>query len=150
MATSSTIPDVLDYLQEQLSRRSGLVGVQVVSVPLPINDAQLESIQLDSVEAVSDWASFGNQRRSESYDITGVIYLEKPGAGETAGRAARNRAYELKAEIEAFLVNDHRLGGLVASARYAGDFTEQGGSPNGARVCRITFTIHVETQLTKS
>lgn len=150
MATSSTIPDVLDALQSGLSARSGLVGVQVVSGPLPAGDTQPESIQLDGVDGFSDWAAFGNLRRNESYDVVGMIYIEKPGAGETIIRSARDRAFEILKEIESYLIENHKLGGLVAAARPADFAIDQGASPSGARVCRITFTIHVENQLTRS
>lgn len=150
MATTSSIPDVLDTLQTALSARSGLVGVQVVSGPLPAGDTQPESIQLDGTDGFVEWGSFGNLRRQEEYEIIGLVYIEKPGAGEDVIRSARDRAFEILGEIESYLTANHKLGGIVAASRISSIAFDQGASPSGARVARITFTVEIRNTLTKS
>jgi len=148
LTTTSTIPNLLNTLQERLAARSGLAGVQIVSAPLGPQSTALESIQFGGVvESEQTVASLGNRRRTESYQVHGIIWIAKSGAGEQTIRAARDRAYELFAELEDELRADHTVGGTVIRGEIGENALDQGLSEQGARVARITYILNIETQL---
>lgn len=149
------MPIVFDAMQEALSARAGLAGVQVVSGPVGPQDTRPEAVLLIRALPSADEAhTEGNYSRSEDYTIDGIIWATKPGADELAIRDVRDRAFELLAEVEAYLRTDAgmQLSDQIAPSQIT--FCEmsrkgfdQGIHTSGGRWVQIDFGIRVQALL---
>lgn len=121
MAITSRLAAVKSALVDLWVLRAGLAGVQIASADLGNANYATESIMLvgqDDIE--QEWVHVGRLSRDERLTLTGAIYVMKPGAGEAVIRAARDRGFELMAEIEKSFVETQAassIGGLVKAAR---------------------------------
>lgn len=151
--TTSKIAAVEDALVAALKLRPGLAGVQVDIGPLGDENAR-EHIQIGvgvgaSVSVQQEWGALGNRQRDESGVIHGEIYVKKPGAGASAIRAARDRAWELLAEVEEQLRDDYRIGGLVYLSGMQASEETRGMDP-GNRISILHFSIEYRARLPRS
>jgi hypothetical protein len=155
MATSA-VDDAMNALQTQLAARPGLAGVTVASGDLDA-DTPREAIILGGVfEWEQEWATIGNLRKDEDFGVETVVWIVKPGAGETVIRAARDRAVAIVAEIETYLrlstvhgdaVDGITLQGVVRSAEWRPTSLRQGPYPDGGRWCQVTGVIGIKARL---
>ncbi len=142
MASTCTIPLALDTITAGLKLRTGLIGVKVFSGPVTQDDAGLECIAFGDVHGTEDPEAMVGERE-EDYVIEGTLLAVKSGAGETVIKAARDRAFAIYAEIEAYLNDDNTLGGRVLDAEPARvPDVEQVIQPEG-RECYLDFGIRV-------
>lgn len=152
--TTSKVADIEDALITQLQAREGLEGVQVDIGPLGDQSARGEYIQLGvgiggGVSVQQVWGALGNRRRDETGTIRGEIYVERPGAGAAVIRAARDRAWELLAEVEAQLREDPKINNLARVAAMQASEETRGIGP-GNRQSVIQFTIEYEATLPRT
>ena len=124
--------------------------VQVASGYLGEDSSQKESIQLTGAgSADQEWGALGNRRREETYVLQGLIWALAPGKNEKAIKAARDRAFELLAEVEDFLRTDPTIDNTVKVSHLTAYPFEQGANVNG-RYCQIDFEITCEKSLRSS
>lgn len=155
MATqTSTVPAYLDALQAALEARhiAATQGGEIVVTTAPSGaPVPLETIQFFGTNGDQAWAALGNRRRKETYTIRGGIYIQKAGYGEATAKAARNRAYDLLAELEDCLRLDPGVGLTVRQSELLTADLDQGiaeGSENeAARYATIALTIGVAVEL---
>lgn len=132
-------------LRDSLRLRLG--QVKVFSAPAG-DDRVAECVQLFRVEATHEPASLGNYSRDEDYTIFGGIWITKPGAGEDKAVEARDRAYELLADVEDVLVEDPYLGGRLLWMLFrSGNLVQRAG--DGNRQADLDFEISVKARLTR-
>lgn len=148
---TTTVGPFLDALAENLRGRPGLDGVNVFTGWVG-DQGGLRSIQFESIEATGQWGLIGNRRIFESYDISGFIWFQQPGADEDVIKSARDGAEAIFNE----LIQQLRTGGGqdaagVRSTSHVREFHEENAvAGNGDRVCRLTFIIAVEADLIAS
>lgn len=153
MATvTSSIPDAMDAFVAGMLLRANIISakVEVASGYLGDKSNRQESIQLtDAPSAVQSWGMLGNRRRDEEYTLAGLIWVMKPGQMEPVIKAARDRAFELLAEIEDFLRLDPTIGGTTKVSELSAYPFEQGANGDG-RYCQIDFEISCKKDLRSS
>lgn len=149
MATT-TVPAFLDALKTALEARAGLVGVTIATCPLA--EEAIESIEFGyRITGTQGWAAMGQRRREDNYVITGIVWIAKDGGGETAQAAAkeaRDRVYELFAELEAQLRDTPWLTNIVAglgAQLTRVDFDQW--YDDAKRIARMTFEISVSGRI---
>jgi hypothetical protein len=112
---SSTLPSLLDKLRTQLVARGGLAGVTVTTVPVGPEDTSREHITFTRADQTEHWDAM--QRRGEEYTVEGMIIIQKPGAGNAAGKAAYDRAFALLEEVRSQLATDPTVNSAVLDCR---------------------------------
>lgn len=150
MAGTTTIPDVFDALQTLLTARAGLAGVEVISGPVSVSDVKPESIILGNVPSMSVTGKIGNQHWDERYDLIGVVWVEKPGAGEVVIRAARKRAWEIYDELGFLLFADKSLGLARVQVMPMESTFDQGVAATGNRYASVQFTLEVNAHISRT
>lgn len=146
---TSQLHDVKVAIADALAARPGLADVAIFTA-YPGDDAPHEFIALlGRARSLQGWASSGNRRRQEDLSLPGVVFVLKPGGGESVIREARARAYELYGELEAYFVEDPSLGGVVLQVQQSEHNTIEGVEPSG-RFCEIQFVISTMNRLTRS
>lgn len=147
MATvTSAVGKLLDALVDALMARPGLVGVQVTSGWVGGDTDARETIQLTGARSDQRWGALGNRRREEDISVEGVVFVVSPGKGESAIRAARNRALGLLAEIEDALRTDPTVALAVKAAQLSSVQLDQGATTAG-RWCQIDIVIDATADL---
>jgi hypothetical protein len=150
MAATTRIHVLKNAIVDGLSLRSGLAGVQITSAFIGDQLDARESIQLAlNDEITGDWAQVGKFSRNETITVTGIVTVDRPGAGETVIRECRQRAAELMAEIESFVVADPSIGAVVLQAKVRPTMLAEGFSPEG-RWALLRFEIEAFSRLTTS
>ena len=112
---SSTLPSLLDKLRTQLVARGGLAGVTVTTVPVGPEDTAREHITFTGGQGPEAWDAM--QKRGETYTVDGRIIIQKPGAGNAAGKAAYDRAFALLDEVRSQLGTDPTVNSAVLDCR---------------------------------
>lgn len=145
MVATSAVHSFMSSLVDLLLAEPALAGVQVTSGHLGADSAP-ESLQLVSTPADQEWGALGKLRREERFRVQAIAWVSKPGANEAVIRAARARAFELLAEVEALLRTDPTVNGVVRVAALVSYELDQGASPQG-RWCQIDFEIEANRSL---
>jgi hypothetical protein len=100
-AVTSSVPSFFDALRSALAARPSLSGVQVSSAPMGDSTDDEEFIRLLGADGSQEFLTMGvSGARQEDYTATAEIQATAMGYGETAAKAARDRAYVLLAEVE--------------------------------------------------
>lgn len=149
---TSSAPAAMDAFVEGMLARENVATwkLQVSSGYLGEDSSQKESIQLTHVSnANQEWGALGNRRREEEYTIHGFAWALAAGKNEPAIKAARDRAFELLAEVEDFLRLDPTIGNTVKVAHLTAFPFDQNANVNG-RYCQIDFEITCEKSLRSS
>lgn len=153
MATvTSVIHDTMSAFVDGMLARANIIsaGVQVSSGYLGADSAAKESIQLTDVSpATQVWGMLGNRRRNEEFTLNGIVWVQKPGKNEAGIRLARDRAFELLAEIEDYLRVDPTITNNVMVSELSAYPVEQGAN-EGNRWCQIDFEITCKKDLRSS
>lgn len=153
MATvTSSIPDAMDAFVSGMLLRANIASakVQVTSGYMGEDSERKESIQLTDVSSATQaWGMLGNRRRDEEYTINGLVWAMVAGKNETVIKAARDRAFELLAEIEDFLRLDPTIGATTKVSELSAYPFEQGANADG-RYCQIDFAILCKQDLRSS
>lgn len=137
---TSAVHAWLNAFADALAARANLAGV-LITTGYVADVGRLEAIQIgDTIEGEQEWSLLGNRRRKEQFRINGIIWVSKPGKGETVIRAARERAFVLLAEIE----DELRLRPTVSATNKLSALTrytvDQGASTDG-RWAQIDFEV---------
>jgi hypothetical protein len=140
MSTSS-IPTVLDELRTKLMAVTALAGVTVSTAPLGTEDPP-EAIVFSDVSLSEELLAMGTTRR-ETYTIDGMVYIQKPGAGEMAIKAARDRAFAILAEVETYLTDNPTINSKCLDSDLKSVKLTQAVAPN-IRIAFIEFGIKVD------
>jgi hypothetical protein len=142
----STVPAVKTGLRAWLRALPGLAGVSVYGAP-QVALGNRETIILGEVTApqshdVQDWGP-----KSERPTLTGWVIVTRPGSGDAAEDAARDRAYALFGVIETALDADPSAGGVIPGPG-KGELTETGLTENpaddegaAARQAQVRFVL---------
>lgn len=139
--STSTIPAVLDELRTQLTAVSALSGVTISTARLGTEDPP-EAIVFADVSMSEELMAMGQMRR-ETYTIDGMIYIQKPGANETAIKAARDRAFALFAAVETYLSDNPTINSKCLDSDIKAVKLTQAVAPN-IRIAFIEFAIEVD------
>jgi hypothetical protein len=152
---TSSIPDAMDAFVAGMMLRPNIAtaiadGLKVASGYLGEESGRKESIELTHVQTATQvWGMIGNRRREEEYRISGLVWATVGGKNEPIIKAARDRAFELLAEIEDFLRVDPTIGGTTKVSEVAAYPFDQGVTPDG-RYCQIDFEILCKKSLRSS
>ena len=134
-----TFHSLLDALKTELDARSGLSGVTVSTVPLG-TDTPRQAITFDRVSQTDEPNTMG-PTAVETYVLSGRIYVEKAGQGNTVGKAARDAAVSYLEELRDELLGDPTVGGTVEDCRLMSFDYESGVTDPPGRYCEITFDL---------
>jgi hypothetical protein len=149
---TSSIPDVFDFLEDELLALPALTGVQLLSAPPSVKEAAYpEGIYLGRVPLSLDRAAVeGNVTRAEEYSIEAAVFVQQPGAGREVIRTVRRRAFELVAAVEEFMRSPEGFtcGGAVLFAEVAGKGLEQ-GLDEANRAVVVPFQIRIQARLAR-
>lgn len=155
MGTVSTLPAFLDAFRAKLLLRSELAGVNIYTGPVDDLSIGEEALvfAVDETEGELEYKTLPHAEAFESYDVEGRIWIVVAGAGETAIKAARDRAFVLFAEVASELKADNvstagtvtALG--VSDARIT-EWTLKQIVVDGGRDARITFNVEVRAEFT--
>lgn len=148
MATvTSSIPAAMDAFVAGMVARPALDGVQVASGYLGADSDFKQSIQLTGASRAEQvWGMLGNRRRDEEYSLDGLIWVMVAGKNEAVIKLARDRAFELLAEIEDFLRDDPTLADTTLVSQLGAYPFEQGANAEG-RWCQVDFAINCKKDL---
>src|SRR5215216_1530918 len=124
----STVPAVKPGLRDWLRTLTGLRpadGVYVSGVALDPDTVTGDTIMLASVLAPQTTPVMYPDIREETATLTGYCLAVRPGSGDLAEDAARDRAYALLAVLENALEADPSAGGVIPGP-LKGSLTEEG------------------------
>ena len=151
MTIASSVPAVINAVLATIT--TALAG-QVASSGQPVSvfDGELGTFVADEflcIQGVSggrqSWATIGKTRRTESYDIDGLVRVY---IGNDDQAYCRTRAYALLAFVETALDNDPSVGGVVnGSVQISPVALRMGVTDVGGRAAELEFTLAVVTQL---
>ena len=149
MATASSLGAFLDALRDALGERHGLTGVRVFTGPVGEKDIGAENIVLAGEETGvdQDYPTVPQRESFESYDVVGSIWIVKQGGGESAIKAARDRALEILTEVQSECIANDTMTGTVRDVLLV-SFTMTQFALDAARDCRIAFTLRVQAHYT--
>lgn len=136
---------IMNALADALAARAGLDSVQVATAPLG-KDTAREAIVLADGRASQEWGSIGAKSRDEELTIAGLVWVTRPGAGETVIRETRARAFALLAEIETHLREDPTALGSLKWYEFTSYTLDQGANDLG-RWVQIDFEIVAKGRL---
>jgi hypothetical protein len=149
MATASSLGVFLVAVRDALSARPGLAGVRIFTGPVGEKDIGQENIvfAVESIDVAQDFPTAGQREAFESYPVEGRIWIVKPGSGENAIEAARERALEILGEVQSECSANMTMDGSVRSLLLTSYSLTQ--LPlDAARDCRVSFTIEVKANFT--
>ncbi len=135
---TSTIPGLLDTFASDLRKKSDLSGVGVYSGPMAENAPELDTIIFFGAEVDNLRTGLGASSEFEEYEISGYVHARRAGAGETAIKTARDRAFTLFAVLAEYVADDTSH----IDTRLTLDRVKQGVDPEG-RWTALEFTVHV-------
>jgi hypothetical protein len=148
----STVPTVKPGLRNWLRTRTGLTpadGVTVRGRAINPGEETNAMVILTRVIAPQAFAVMA-ATKEETPTLTGYVLAKKPGTGDDAEDAARNRAYELFGFIETALRTDPTAGGVVAGPGMAevteGDLEEGPGDEEGSGTCKAQVRFLIRWQ----
>jgi hypothetical protein len=139
--STSVLGTTLDAIVDGLNARPNLSTVNVFSGAVSMEEAGLECVALGSAELEESPSAMGGNRLEE-WKVYGELLALAAWQGdtETTIRHARDRAFELFAEVESY-INDTYTGSLPDVAVTAGKIDTTFG-PDG-RYCTLGFTLTV-------
>jgi hypothetical protein len=151
MAATSSVPGFFDNLKTLLELRPGVIGPPRVTVstgdlgtetpPLAIiiwgATAPREHVGLRGPQGIS---------QDETVVVTGAIWVQQPGQGETVIAAVRDQAAALLAEVETQLKETPTMGGTCQYATVTSSVWEAGANDQG-RWQQISFELTYRARL---
>lgn len=154
MGAVTTLPAFLDALRAALVARTAMANVNVFSGDVDPEAAGAEFVILAAEDASPEFNRITAPKRQtfEEYDVPCFLWIAKPGAGESAIKAARDRAFVLLEDVTDY------LDGLTGSATMAAALGVRTAKVSGYRMvqstgeslrhCQLHFTIHVTAEFT--
>jgi len=149
VSTSSSLGRFLTAFRDALGSRSGLTGVRIFTGPVGEQDVGQENIvfAVDETRVDQDFPTAGQREAFESYEVEGRIWIVKPGSGESVIAATRERALEILAEVQSECTSNMTMDGSVRSL-LLNSFSLMQLPLDGARDCRVSFTIEAKSNFT--
>ena len=149
MGAVPTLPAFVDALRTALVNRSGLSGVNVYTAPVAPEDEGTEAIIFgeEDADGTAGVYCIPAEQRQEEYEVRGRVLIVKSGAGETAIKAARDRAYAIYAEVASEVGTNDRMTGTVDDVTATQATVEQVPGDH-VRICRIRFILTVKATYT--
>lgn len=140
-----SVPQFLDAFKVQLDAVAALDDVTVFTAE-PGNELKTESIVLHTVRGSQEPGAM-RPSHTEDYICEGYIHIERPGAGETTWKSARDRADAILTEIVTQLETDPSVNSTVGYARLGQfEFLQAYGEVDGVptRFAGINFQIDIK------
>jgi len=149
MAAASSLGSFLTAVRDALGNRSGLAGVRIFTGPVGEKEIGPENIvfAVEETSVSQDFPTAGQREAFESYEVEGRIWIVKPGGGESAITAARERALEILSEVQSECTANMTMDGSVRSL-LLNSFSLMQFPLDGARDCRVSFTIEAKSNFT--
>jgi hypothetical protein len=149
MATASSLGVFLIAIRDALVARPGLAGVRIFTGPVGEKDIGQENIvfAVEETGVAQDFPTAGQREAFESYEVEGRIWIVKPGSGENAIAAARERALEILGEVQSECTANMTMDDSVRSLLLT-SFSLNQLPLDAARDCRIAFNIEVKANFT--
>jgi len=141
--TVSIVSNFRSNLKTQLEARAGLSGVKIFSyTPGEVLDREFISLG----NATTNIAPFtmGGQYE-QSFTVTGLIFVNQVGGGDTVAESVNDRAVALIDEIFQQIVSDPTVNGSVQNAELV-RYQEENGVDENGRVCTFEFEIEFTNQ----
>ncbi|CAL9302768.1 MULTISPECIES: hypothetical protein [Streptomyces] len=139
----SRVPEVIDRLVALGKADAALKGVRISDGPEMTEDPDLEWLipgwdadptgDFQAANTLGGWAGLGS-RREEQFQITVAVIAYN---GDTDVRAARERAYEIAARVEAWFVADPSIGLPELEAAIEASQLTQDQTPKGAQAALL-------------
>ncbi|MEV7755628.1 glycoside hydrolase domain-containing protein [Streptomyces griseofuscus] len=117
MSTASRVPELIDAFLAALAGAPGLETVRVVDGPIVSDSAASEWAfigfdadpegEVMTAQTIQEWAGIGARAKNETITLTSAILVQR---SSTDVRAARVRAFEIFAAVEAAVRADSSLG----------------------------------------
>lgn len=161
MGDVTTAPTFLDNLRERLLLRPGLAGVNCFTAEVFDKEAGREAIVfgVEPVPGEFSYRTMPKKQVTESYVVEGRTWVVKPGSGETVIKAARDRAFAIFGEVVTELVDCNTASGTQTGTEHCQatlgvddasitTFKLNQFVQDGARDCRVLFTIAVTAKFT--
>lgn len=155
MGSVTTVGTFLDNLVTQLGAVAGMSGIPVYTGPVDDlsigQEAVVFAVEAESVDY--SYRTLPKVEVFEEYAVSGRIWIVKPGAGEAAIKAARDRALDLL-ELVADELAAHNSPTTATQAAFGVDdaritsWTIEQYALDGGRDCRIAFTVSVKAVFT--
>lgn len=111
--TTSQIRSIITDLHTLLEARAGLSGVTVFRYapsPKALEGLREHIVLASRISGAQEFPMATKQIKYDRFTLHGVIYVEKPGAGDDVADTAHERAEALLAEIEAEIQPDPSIG----------------------------------------
>ncbi len=154
MGAVTTLPGALDALRTALAALDGLAGVNVYTAPVEAEALGKECVVLCTEATTSEYEypTAGMLQAFERYDVDGFIWTSKPGGGETAIKAARDRAYAILEAVHDYLASLTTTAATISAltvddARITSATLEQFAA-DGARQVFLKFRIVLRARFT--
>lgn len=141
--STSTVPAVLAKLADDLPGVTGGVST-FYGIPV-VAKAPKEGVYIDSAEGDTAWAAINAARkpRDEAYEVTCFVSVIR---GDGNARGALERAFAIHALIEAWLISDPTLGGIVREAK-VGSFRATQPMNGDYREGLIEFAVAIKARI---
>lgn len=144
MATAtSQIRSIITDLHTLLEARTGLSGVTVFRYapsPKALEGLREHIVIATRVSGAQEFPAATKYLKYDNFTLHGVIYVEKPGAGDDVADTAHARAEALLAEIEAQIQADPSIGRANTEVQL-GSYEHTYGADNRGRLHSMTFEI---------
>lgn len=155
MGAVTTVGTFLDNLRTNLTALAGMSGVAVYTGPVDHLSIGQEAVvfAVEKTTASDAYNTLPREEVFESYPVGGRIWVVKPGGGEDAIKAARDRALALLALVAGEL-KAHNAPTTATQAAFGVDdaritsWSLEQFVIDGGRDCRIEFTIAVKATFT--
>jgi hypothetical protein len=149
MADASSLGAFLDAIRNALLDRPGLADVNIYTGPVGPTEVGEENIvfAVDPTSVNQDYPTIPQREAFESYDVEGRIWTVKPGSGEPVIKEARDRALAILNQVQSEVIGNKTMNGSARDLLLTGYELEQ-FVLDGARDCRISFTLNVQAEYT--
>lgn len=149
---TSQIRSILTDLHTLLVARAGLAGVTVFRYapsPRALEGLREWVILATKVTGAQTFPFASNQIKHDSFTLAGVIYVEKPGAGDEIADDGHARAEALLAEIEDAIRADPSIGRSNTEVQI-GSYEHTYGADDRGRMHSLTFEIECTARMISS
>lgn len=131
---TSQIRSIITDLHTLLEARAGLAGVTVFRYapsPRALEGLREWIVLATRAPRTEDYPMLSPTIKDENFSLHGVVYVEKPGAGDDVADEAQARAEVLLAEIAAQLITDLSLGRTDTTVKLVGAEHTYGADDRG-------------------
>lgn len=150
MATAtSQIRSIITDLHTALELRAGLAGVTVFRYapsPKALEGLREHIVLATRVSGVQEFPAATKMLKYDTFTLHGVIYAEKPGAGDDVADTTHARVEALLAEIEAQIQSDPSLGRSNTEVQLT-NYEHTYGADDRGRLHQMAFEIDCRARM---